>query len=114
MIPAKKCLGKPALLLVIQAAVKRLGGICELLPRIGSVDLLISILAHFVDQIDAALFLGVCIAPGNLLFGLLLPHIHHRSLESRPILLLLCSETQVSLHPVSYTHLRAHETDSYL
>ena len=77
------------LLLVVEAAVKRLGGVCELLPCIRFVDLLISILAHFVDQIDATLLLGVGIPPGNLLFGLLLPHIHHGCFKSRPILLLL-------------------------
>jgi hypothetical protein len=97
-IPAEKCLGKAMLLLVVEAAVKRLGGVCELLPRIRFVDLPVSILTHFVDQIDAALLRGVRISPGNLLFGLLLPRIHHCCFKSRSILLLLCSETQVGLH----------------
>jgi len=48
-ILSKQSLGKAAFLLIVEALVKRLGGICELLAVVGPLDLIICALAHVVD-----------------------------------------------------------------
>jgi hypothetical protein len=63
IIPMKQCLRKAPLLLIVEARVKWLSRICERFPIIAALDLIIGILAHLVDQIDAALLVGPRIAP---------------------------------------------------
>jgi hypothetical protein len=54
-------------LLVVETAIKRLGGVCELLACVGPVDLLVGFLAHVGNKVAIALFLrGACIPPGRV------------------------------------------------
>src|ERR1035438_653508 len=64
-VAAKQTFGKAVLLLLVEARVQRLGSVGELLSVVGTLDLGIGILSHFIERIEGAMLLSACVSHCN-------------------------------------------------
>lgn len=95
----QQILRETAFLLFIEACIERPGCVGEFLLVVGSLNPGIGIFVDLCENIDRTAWLLAVVSAGDPAISLLLAHVPHRTLEPRPVLLLLRRQAQIHLHP---------------